>query len=408
MKCRHCKSDVKTTFVDLATSPPSNAILNESNLKSVEKWFPLKVLVCESCWLVQTEDYSEARELFDENYAYFSSTSSTWLKHAEDYVLEMIERFKLNTDSKVVEIACNDGYLLQFVKENNIPCIGIEPTMSTAKEAKKKGIEVMEDFFGENLAVKLKELSHEADLVVANNVLAHVPDINDFVAGISIILKPNGVATFEFPHLLNLIKETQFDTIYHEHFSYLSLTVVKRIFNLQGLEIFNVEKISTHGGSLRVFAQKIAYTPHKMHSIVDEIINEENLFGLKNTQSYSNFQLKINKIKDSFVSFLIDAKKNNKKVIGYGAAAKASTLINYAGIREDLIEYIVDKSSFKVGKFMPGSRIPIKNESYINKDKPDFIVIFPWNIKNEIMNQLFYVKDWGGRFVIALPEIHIE
>jgi SAM-dependent methyltransferase len=408
MKCRHCKSDVNTTFVDLATSPPSNAILNESNLKSVEKWFPLKVLVCESCWLVQTEDYSEARELFDENYAYFSSTSSTWLKHAEDYVLEMIERFKLNTDSKVVEIACNDGYLLQFVKENNIPCIGIEPTMSTAKEAKKKGIEVMEDFFGENLAVKLKELSHEADLVVANNVLAHVPDINDFVAGIQIILKPNGVATFEFPHLLNLMKESQFDTIYHEHFSYLSLAFVKRIFDLQGLEIFNVEKISTHGGSLRVFAQKIAYTPHKMHSIVHEIINEENLFGLKNIQSYSNFQLKINKIKDSFVSFLIDAKKNNKKVIGYGAAAKASTLINYAGIREDLIEYIVDKSNFKVGKFMPGSRIPIKNESYINKDKPDFIVIFPWNIKNEIMNQLFYVKDWGGRFVIALPEIHIE
>jgi 2-polyprenyl-3-methyl-5-hydroxy-6-metoxy-1,4-benzoquinol methylase len=405
MKCRHCDTEINTTFVNLGTSPPSNALLKKCDLKSPENWFPLRVLVCESCWLVQTEDYSKAEDLFNENYAYFSSVSTSWLKHAEDYVLEMIGRFKLNSNSKVIEIACNDGYLLQFVKKNNIPCLGIEPTLSTAKEALNKGIDVIEDFFGENLALKLKGLSHQADLVVANNVLAHVPDINDFVAGIPIILKPNGVATFEFPHLLNLMKESQFDTIYHEHFSYLSLTFVKKIFNLYGLQIFNVEKIPTHGGSLRVFAQRGDYSFYQINKIVNEIIKEEEIFGLKNKDSYIAFQSKVNKIKDNFISFLIDAKNNHKKVIGYGAAAKASTLINFSGIREDLIEYVVDKSNFKINKFIPGSRIPIKSEDNINIDKPDFIIIFPWNIKNEIMNQLSYVRDWGGKFVLVTPNL---
>lgn len=407
MKCRHCSSELKLPLVDLGSAPPSNAYLTEEKLHAPERWFPLRVLVCESCWLVQTEDFAQADELFDAEYAYFSGFSSSWLAHCDRYVSEMVERFGLNSESYVVEVAANDGYLLQYVQSRGIPCLGIEPTASTANAARRKGIPILEKFFGTDLAKKLASQGKQADLTVANNVLAHVPNINDFVAGFAILLKPQGVSTFEFPHLLKLIEETQFDTIYHEHFSYLSLTAVDRIFSANGLSVFDVEEHPTHGGSLRVFAQRQDYGRQAVSDRLKELLNRESQQGISQADYYVNFQTKANQVKNDFLTFLLEAKSQSKVVAAYGAAAKGNTLMNYAGMRPDLIPFVVDRNPAKQGKFMPGSRVPIVEESYIRDNQPDYIIILPWNIKYEIINQLKYIRDWNGQFVTVVPQLEV-
>lgn len=407
MKCRHCGSELRLPLVDLGSAPPSNAYLTEQTLHAPEKWFPLRVLVCEHCWLAQTEDFAQADELFDAEYAYFSGFSSSWLAHSERYVADMVARFNLSTDSHVVEIAANDGYLLQYVKARNILCTGVEPTASTAAAARAKGIPVVEDFFGVRLAKELAAQGKQADLTAANNVLAHVPDINDFVAGFAVLLKPLGVATFEFPHLLKLIAENQFDTIYHEHFSYLSLTAVDRIFSANGLTVFDVEEHPTHGGSLRVFAQRSDTGQQARSSRVEELLQREARAGMLGADYYTGFQAKTDRVKNEFLAFLLEAKRQGKTVAAYGAAAKGNTLMNYAGIRPDLISYVVDRNPAKQGKYMPGSRILIVNEEKLLDAKPDYVVILPWNLKAEVMNQLAYIQNWGGKFVIAVPELEV-
>jgi SAM-dependent methyltransferase len=376
-------------------------------MKLPEKWYPLKVLVCEYCWLVQTEDFVGASEMFSDEYAYYSSYSSTWLDHAKNYVSTVIPRFNLDSSSNVVEIAANDGYLLQYFKSKNISCFGVEPTSGPASAAREKNIEVIEDFFVESMAVRLAKEDRLADLMLANNVLAHVPDINDFVKGFSILLKSQGVATFEFPHLLNLLKFTQFDTIYHEHYSYLSLTAVESIFKTNGLSIFDVEELTTHGGSLRIFVQHSDSGKNQLSPTVKTLKNKEKLAGVNTLEYYNDFQYKVEKVKIDFLYFLIQAKKNGKKIIAYGAAAKGNTMMNFAGIHNDLIDFIVDKNPAKQGKYMPGSRIPIVPEKCIKDEKPDYIVILPWNLKKEVIKQLDYIRQWGGKFVISIPEMEI-
>ena len=407
MKCRHCSADLTMPFIDLGSAPPSNAYLTVQTLNAPEKWYPLRVLVCTECWLVQIEDFAGATELFDADYAYFSSFSSTWLAHAERYVADMTDRFSLNTASHVVEIAANDGYLLQYVKEHGIPCLGVEPTASTAAAARGKGIAIIEDFFGVRLARELAAQGKQADLAVANNVLAHVPDINDFVAGFAVLLKPGGIATFEFPYLMRLVQENQFDTIYHEHFSYLSLHVVKRIFEHNGLAVFDVEELSTHGGSLRVFAQRKDTGPHAKTSHVAELLKRGIAAGMMTSGYYAGFQSKADKVKNDLIAFLIEAKRDGKKVAAYGAAAKGNTLLNYAGVRPDLLPFVADLSPAKQGKYLPGSRIPIVAEVRIRDNRPDYVIILPWNLREEVMTQLAYIRQWDGRFVMAVPKLEI-
>ena len=407
MKCRHCDAELTLPLINLGCAPPSNAYLTEKSLKAPEKWFPLKVLVCNQCWLVQTEDYAGAEELFDADYAYFSSFSTSWLKHAEQYVTDMVSRFGLNAQSHVVEVAANDGYLLQYVKARGVPCLGVEPTASTAKAAREKGIEVIEEFFGVNLAKSLAAIGKQADLTAANNVLAHVPDINDFIGGFAYLLKPSGVATFEFPHLMQMVKFSQFDTIYHEHFSYLSLTAVNRIFDQNGLQVFDVQEITTHGGSLRVFAQRKDQGKHKVTPAVRELLVRELSVGMTTEAYYADFQQSANRIKYDLIEFLIKAKRDGKKVMGYGAAAKGNTLLNYAGIRPDLISAVADRNPAKQNKYLPGSRIPIVDESTINLQKPDYVLVMPWNLRKEVTEQLEYISDWGGKFVTAVPNLEI-
>ena len=408
MKCRHCSSELKLPLVDLGSAPPSNAYLTEQTLKAPEKWFPLRVLVCECCWLVQTEDFAQAHDLFDAEYAYFSGFSSSWLAHAERYVADMVARFKLNADHHVVEAAANDGYLLQYVKARGIPCTGVEPTASTATSARAKGIAIVQDFFGVRLADALVVQGKQADLTVANNVLAHVPDINDFVSGFAHLLKPQSAATFEFPHLLKLTAENQFDTIYHEHFSYLSLTAVNSIFNTNGLSIFDVEEHPTHGGSLRVFAQRSDTGQHPRSAKIHELLQREAQAGMSTAGYYAGFQAKTDKVKNDLLVFLLEAKCQGKTVAAYGAAAKGNTLMNYAGVRPDLISFVVDRNPAKQGKFMPGSRIPIVKECNLKDAKPDYVIILPWNLRSEVMQQLDYIRAWGGRFVTAVPELTIQ
>jgi SAM-dependent methyltransferase len=407
MKCRHCGSELELPLVDLGSAPPSNAYLTVQTLKAPEKWFPLRVLVCESCWLAQTEDFAQARELFDADYAYFSGFSSSWLAHCERYVADMVARLGLDADSHVVEVAANDGYLLQYVRARNIPCTGVEPTASTAAAARSKGIPMVEDFFGVRLARELAAQDKQADLTTANNVLAHVPDINDFVAGFAVLLKPQSVATFEFPHLLQLINGNQFDTIYHEHFSYLSLTAVDGIFAANGLTVFDVEEHPTHGGSLRVFAQRNDTGKRPREARVDTLLNCESQVGMTAAPYYAGFQAKTDKVKNDFLAFLLEAKHQGQSVAAYGAAAKGNTLMNYAGIRPDLITFVADRNPAKQGKYMPGSRIPITYELQLKNSKPDYVVILPWNLKAEVMRQLEYIKAWGGRFVTAIPHLEV-
>ena len=407
MKCRHCQNELNLAMVDLASSPPSNALLTKTMLKKPEKWYPLHILVCETCWLVQTDDFTDAEELFSDDYAYFSSYSSSMLMHAKEYVDKMVNRFILNENSMVIEVAANDGYLLQYVQKKSIPCLGIEPTKSTANAARKKSIKIVEKFFGATLGKELADERKKADLMLANNVLAHVPDINDFVAGFNNLLKDNGVATFEFPHLLNLVKLNQFDTIYHEHFSYLSLISVNKIFKANGLSIFDVEEIPTHGGSLRVYAERIDTASYEVSERFLLLLKKEHDLGMSKIDFYSNFQDKANKVKYDLTKFLIQAKEDRKIVIGYGAAAKGNTLLNFAGIKEDLLSCVVDKNPTKQNKFLPGSRIPILNEDVIVKIKPDYILILPWNLRNEVTSQLDYINDWQGKFVIAVPKLEV-
>ncbi len=405
MKCRHCGSKLDFPFIDLGSAPPSNAYITEPELRAPEKWYPLRVLVCLNCWLVQTEDYVGADELFSVDYAYFSSYASSWLLHAEKYVTEMVERFGLGPQSLVAEIAANDGYLLQYVQSHGIPCYGVEPATSVAAAALAKGIAIVPEFFDSSLAARLAAEGRQADLIAANNVLAHVPNINDFVVGFTILLKPSGVATFEFPHLLNLVSQTQFDTIYHEHYSYLSLTAVDRIFRSSGLAVFDVEQLATHGGSLRVFAQRADRNYHPRTPAVEALLEHEAAAGIFTPEYYSGFQRKADQLKNNFLAFLLDAKRAGKKVVAYGAAAKGNTLLNYAGVRPDLLSYVVDRNPAKQGKFLPGSRIPIVAEDHIHRDRPDWVVLLPWNLRDELVNQLAYVRHWGGRFVAAVPEL---
>ena len=403
MKCRHCGSELTLSLVDLGSAPPSNAYLTEQALHAPEKWFPLRVLVCQTCWLAQTEDFAQAHELFHADYAYFSSVSSSWLTHCERYVSDMSARFHLNTDSHVIEVAANDGYLLQYVQARGIPCTGIEPTESTARAARVKGLDIVQDFFGARLARELVTQGKQADLTVANNVLAHVPDINDFVAGFTTLLKPQGVATFEFPHLMRLIDENQFDTIYHEHYSYLSLTAVERIFTANGLTIFDVEELPTHGGSLRVYVQRTDTGSQPASLKVTELLAREEAAGMRTAGYYAGFQARAERVKDDFLAFLLDAKRRGKQVVAYGAAAKGNTLLNYAGVRPDLIGFVCDRNPAKRGKYMPGSRIPIIEEEHIKQEQPDIILVLPWNLHEEVEKQLSYISAWGGKFLRAIP-----
>lgn len=406
MICRHCKSSNLSPMIDLGSSPPSNAYLSESDLIKVEKWFPLRVNVCLECFLVQTEDYTNADELFDADYAYFSSFSKTMLEHSGSYVRDMESRFELSENSMVVEVAANDGYLLQYVKDRNIPCLGIEPTKSTAEAARAKGIDIVGEFFGTQLATRLVREGYSADLIAANNVLAHVPNINDFVEGFSILLKAGGVATFEFPYLVNLVEKNQFDTIYHEHYSYLSLGAVNRIFEANGLHVFDVDLIPTHGGSLRVFAERSdnAVQRKKFNSF-NVLLKNEISSGYMSSEAYSGFQIIAEKAKDNLLEFLIKAKKESKLVCAFGAAAKGNTFLNFAGIRPDLIQVVGESNPAKQGKFMPGSRIPIVSEIHLASMKPDYVVILPWNLTPEISSSLSYMREWGCKFVVGIPEL---
>lgn len=406
MNCRHCNNPLNHVFCDLQTCPPSNAMVKPELINHPETYFPLKVFVCEKCWLVQVDELEKADAIFNHEYTYFSSYSTSWLQHAKAYTDYMTNRFGLNQNSLVVEVASNDGYLLQYFKEKNIPVLGVEPTANTAQVSIEKGIENIVDFFGSQLAET--KINGKADLVLGNNVLAHVPNINDFVKGVKIALKPNGVNTFEFPHLLQLVKHNQFDTIYHEHFSYLSLTNLISVFSAQDLEIFDVQELTTHGGSLRIFAKHKADDSKKVEPSVAAMLGKEKEAGIDTLEYYQNFQTKVEKIKYDFTEFLINQKRAGKKVIGYGAAAKGNTLLNYCGIKgNDLIEFVVDASPFKQNKLLPGSRIPVVAKEKIEDLKPDFIIIFPWNLKDEISEQLSYVRNWGSKFVIAIPELEI-
>lgn len=407
MNCRYCKNELTREFADLGFSPPSNSFLTGAQLNEPETYYPLKIMVCEQCFLVQIDEFAKHDDIFSSDYAYFSSFSSGWLAHAKAYTEMMTERFGFNSASQVIEIASNDGYLLQYFKAKNIPVLGIEPTANTAAAAKEKGIDSVIDFFGVRLAQKLAAENKKADLLLGNNVLAHVPDINDFAGGLKILLKESGVITFEFPHLLQLIDKNQFDTIYHEHFSYLSLIAVQQIFAAKGLDIFDVEEVTTHGGSLRIFAKHKEDPSKEISARVQQILEKETAFGLKNISVYENFQQKAEKVKNDFTAFLLKAKNEGRRVAAYGAAAKGNTLLNFAGTKKDLLSYVVDASPHKQNKFLPGVHIPVVSEEKIKADRPDYIVILPWNLKEEISLQLNYIKDWGGSFVVAVPELKI-
>jgi len=407
MKCRHCGADATLVLVDLGSAPPSNAYLTRDQLRRPEAWLPLRVLVCERCWLAQTEDFVRADDVFGADYGYFSAFSSTWLAHSERYVSDMVSRFGLNAGSHVVEVASNDGYLLQYVKARGIPCTGIEPTASTAAAARDRGIPVVGAFFGVELAEQLARGGSHADLMTANNVLAHVPDINDFVRGFTMLLKPHGVATFEFHHVKRLVDGCQFDTIYHEHFSYLSLTAVETIFAAAGLAIFDVEEHATHGGSLRVFAQRADGGPYPRAPAVEALLAAEATAGMRSPGYYARFQERVMKVKYEFLSFLLATRADGQTVVGYGAAAKGNTLMNFAGVRQDLISFVADRNPAKQGRYLPGSRVPIVDVATLMGARPDYVLILPWNLRDEVIGELADVREWGGRFVTAVPELKI-
>jgi 2-polyprenyl-3-methyl-5-hydroxy-6-metoxy-1,4-benzoquinol methylase len=404
--CRFCGRKLSSTFIDLGMSPLSNAFLRSTQLDQRESFYPLHAYVCAACKLVQLKKYESPQNIFSD-YVYFSSYSKTWLEHSRTYAEQMIASFGLSTKSRVIEIASNDGYLLQFFKRKGIPVLGIEPAKNVAQAALKKGIPTQVRFFGVETAKWLRARGQQADLLLGNNVLAHVPDINDFVAGLNIALKPTGLITMEFPHLLQLMALNQFDTIYHEHFSYLSLFVVESIFRKHGLIIFRVDELPTHGGSLRIYAKRAGRKSLVLHPSVEKIRIMEKKAGLDRLATYASFEQKALSVKGALVDFLIRAKRRGKVVVGYGAPAKGNTLLNYCGIRRDLLAYTVDRSPHKQGLFLPGTHIPVYAPRKIAETKPDYVLILPWNIKDEIREQMSFIRRWGGRFVIPIPKVAV-
>lgn len=408
MNCRFCGSAVRLPFIDLVNAPPSNSFLTKEQLHQPEPYLPLEVLVCESCWLVQVAESKRFDEIFSSDYAYFSSFSTSWLAHCKAYVQSMVERLDLTRNSFIVEVASNDGYLLQYFLDRAIPALGIEPTHGTACAAREKGIETLERFWGVETARGLVAKRGLCDLMLGNNVLAHVPDINDFVEGFRIALKPTGTVTFEFPHLKNLIEFNQFDTIYHEHFSYLSLSTVQQILAAHGLVVYDVQELPTHGGSLRVFARHAGNERWTVMPSVAALIGREAEAGLHEARGYAGLQDAADEIRAAVLEFLVRQKRSGKQVVAYGAAAKGNTLLNYCGIKgTDLIGYVVDASPHKQGLFLPGSHIPVVAEERIRRTRPDFVIVLPWNIRAEIERQLEHIRDWGGRIVTCIPELRI-
>ena len=405
--CRFCGAPLDFTFVNLGTSPLCQDHVRPHEFNRAEAFYPLHARVCRECFLVQLDEFVTSEEIFQNDYAYFSSYSASWLRHARRYTDMAVERFGLGKDSLVVEVASNDGYLLQYFVEKEIPVLGIEPAANVAGYAQAKGINTLVRFFGRDTARYVAELSGQADLLLGNNVLAHVPDINDFVAGMRILLKPGGIITMEFPHLLRLVEGNQFDTIYHEHFSYLSFYTVERIFAHHGLTLFDVEELSTHGGSLRIFARHTADDTHPVTTRVTELRARELAAGVTDLASYSDFEEKAKETKRKLLEFLIEAKRAGKTVVGYGAPGKGNTLLNYCGIRTDFVEYTVDVSPHKQGNFLPGTRIPICHPDRIRQTQPDYVLILPWNLREEIMEQMQDIREWGGRFVVPIPEVQV-
>jgi SAM-dependent methyltransferase len=393
-------------FLDLGCAPPSNAYLSTADLAAPETFFPLKLFVCAHCWLVQTEDYARADELFRPDYAYFSSTSETWLGHAARYVENIRTRLGLDERSFVIEVASNDGYLLKHFVTAGIPCLGIEPTAGTAAAAEALGVPVLREFFGHGLAMRLATQRSRADLLIGNNVYAHVPDVNDFTAGLAALLKPDGTITLEFPHLLRLIEENQFDTVYHEHFSYLSLQTVGRIFEQAGLRVWDVDRLPTHGGSLRVYGCHIEDARVRTPA-VEDVLNEERRGGLQDLATYRTLQGNADRVKNDLLYFLIEQRRAGRAVAGYGAAAKGNTLLNYAGVRTDLLPWVCDAAPSKQGRFLPGSRIPILPPSALRQRRPDVVLVLPWNIVEEIVAQQAAVREWGGTFMVAVPTLRV-
>jgi len=407
VNCRLCYGKLNKSFLSLGNSPLSNAYLSENDLNQKEYYYPIEIYVCEKCYLVQLEEFETTENIFSSDYAYFSSYSESWLRHCKKYTEMMLNRFRFNQNSFIVEIASNDGYLLQYFKQRGIPVLGIEPASNTAEVAIKKGIPTDITFFDTLYAKKMKEVGKLADLIIGNNVLAHNPNLNDFVEGLKIALKSNGIVTMEFPHLLKLIEYNQFDTIYHEHFSYLSFYVVQKLFASHNLELFDVEEIPTHGGSLRIYAKHKEDDSNTITNRVRDLLAKEESLGLLDLKTYYGFGKKVEATKRKLLQFLIQAKNEGKKIVGYGAPAKGNTLLNYCGIRTDFLEYTVDLSPHKQNKCLPGTHIPIKHPDKIKEDKPDYILILPWNIKDEIMEQMNFVREWEGKFIVPIPEVMV-
>lgn len=406
IRCRFCNNMLKYTFVDLGISPLANSYLTPQDLQRMEPFYPLHVFICESCYLVQLPEFQSPEEIFG-NYAYFSSYSKSWLKHARDYTELMIKRFGFDSNSLVIEIASNDGYLLQYFEEKGIPVLGIEPAMNVAKAAQERGIPTIVKFFGEQTATELAAEGRQADVLIGNNVIAHVPNLNDFVKGMTILLKPHGIITVEFPHLMRLMEENEFDTIYHEHFSYFSFIVIKRVFAAHYLEIFDVEELTTHGGSLRIYACHAKDNSKSIHQRVRDLVAKEEAAGFDRLEHYLSFPEKVKEAKRHILDFLIKAKRERSSILGYGAPAKGNTLLNYCGIRTDFIDFTVDRNPHKQGHFLPGTHIPICHPDKIKEKKPDYLVILPWNLKDEIMEQMAYIRKWGGKFVVLIPEVKV-
>jgi len=406
LACRFCGAPLSHVFVDLGAQPLANSYLEPEDLQKAEAFLPLCVYVCGECFLVQLPEEERPEEIFSD-YAYFSSYSESWLRHAETYAAAMVERFGLEDRHKVIEVASNDGYLLRWFAERGIPVQGIEPAGNVAAAAEAAGIPTLVKFFGETTARELVAAGTRADLLVGNNVLAHVPNLNDFVAGLKLLLAPTGVLTMEFPHLLRLMAEGQFDTIYHEHYSYFSLTAVRRIFAAHGLTLFDVEELSTHGGSLRIFARHTEDESRRMKERVVELLAREAVEGFSRLETYRSFDEQVRRVKRGLLRFLIQAKEEGRSIAGYGAPAKGNTLLNYCGVRTDFLDFTVDRSPHKQGRFLPGTRVPIHGPDRLRETRPDYVLILPWNLKEEIMEQMADVRSWGGRFVVAIPEVKV-
>jgi 2-polyprenyl-3-methyl-5-hydroxy-6-metoxy-1,4-benzoquinol methylase len=404
--CRFCGKQLIHSFADLGMSPMANDYIPPDRLQNMEPFYPLHAYVCESCLLVQLEEFESPSDIFSD-YLYFSSYSESWLRHAQNYTEHMIDRFGIDSSWQVVELASNDGYLLQYFKKQGIPVLGVEPAANVAKVAEEAGIPSVVKFFGEQTANELAGDNIKADLIVGNNVLAHVPGLNDFVKGMKILLKPQGIITMEFPHLLRLVEENQFDTIYHEHFSYFSFTTVEKIFKAHGLTLFDVEELPTHGGSLRIYGRHTDDATKPVEQRVDDLKNKESEAGLTDLKTYAAFSEQVRETKRKLLEFLIDAKRKGKSVVGYGAAAKGNTLLNYCGVRMDFLDYVVDLSPHKQNHFLPGTHIPIHSPDKIAETKPDYLLILPWNLREEIMAQMAHIREWGGQFVVPIPETRI-